>query len=166
MDITKFSNQFQVRRLDQNDIEAVFALCSRNSLYYQYCPPSVTRQSIIEDMKALPPDKDLADKYYLGYFSGKKLIAVMDFIASFPEETTAFIGFFMTDVSVQKKGIGSSIIDELCACLPDAGFIRIRLGWVKGNPQAEHFWHKNGFAETGVTYESNGYTVVAAQRKL
>ena len=166
MDITKFSNQFQVRRLDQNDIEAVFALCSRNSLYYHYCPPSVTRQSIIEDMKALPPDKDLADKYYLGYFSGKKLIAVMDFIASFPEETTAFIGFFMTDVSVQKKGIGSSIIDELCACLPDAGFIRIRLGWVKGNPQAEHFWHKNGFAETGVTYESNGYTVVAAQRKL
>ena len=166
MDITKFSNQFQVRRLDQNDIEAVFALCSRNSLYYQYCPPSVTRQSIIEDMKALPPDKDLADKYYLGYFSGKKLIAVMDFIASFPEETTAFIGFFMTDVSVQKMGIGSSIIDELCACLPDAGFIRIRLGWVKGNPQAEHFWHKNGFAETGVTYESNGYTVVAAQRKL
>ena len=166
MDITKFSNQFQVRRLDQNDIEAVFALCSRNSLYYQYCPPSVTRQSIIEDMKALPPDKDLADKYYLGYFSGKKLIAVMDFIASFPEETTAFIGFFMTDDSVQKKGIGSSIIDELCACLPDAGFIRIRLGWVKGNPQAEHFWHKNGFAETGVTYESNGYTVVAAQRKL
>ena len=166
MDITKFSNQFQVRRLDQNDIETVFALCSRNSLYYHYCPPSVTRQSIIEDMKALPPDKDLADKYYLGYFSGKKLIAVMDFIASFPEETTAFIGFFMTDVSVQKKGIGSSIIDELCACLPDAGFIRIRLGWVKGNPQAEHFWHKNGFAETGVTYESNGYTVVAAQRKL
>ena len=166
MDITKFSNQFQVSRLDQNDIEAVFALCSRNSLYYHYCPPSVTRQSIIEDMKALPPDKDLADKYYLGYFSGKKLIAVMDFIASFPEETTAFIGFFMTDVSVQKKGIGSSIIDELCACLPDAGFIRIRLGWVKGNPQAEHFWHKNGFAETGVTYESNGYTVVAAQRKL
>ena len=166
MDITKFSNQFQVRRLDQNDIEAVFALCSRNSLYYQYCPPSVTRQSIIEDMKALPPDKDLADKYYLGYFSGKKLIAVMDFIASFPEETTAFIGFFMTDVSVQKKGIGSSIIDELCACLPDAGFIRIRLGWVKGNPQAEHFWHKNGFAETGVTYESNGYTVVVAQRQL
>ena len=166
MDITKFSNQFQVRRLDQNDIEAVFALCSRNSLYYQYCPPSVTRQSIIEDMKALPPDKDLADKYYLGYFSEKKLIAVMDFIASFPEETTAFIGFFMTDVSVQKMGIGSSIIDELCAYLPDAGFIRIRLGWVKGNPQAEHFWHKNGFAETGVTYESNGYTVVAAQRKL
>ena len=90
MDITKFSNQFQVRRLDQNDIETVFALCSRNSLYYHYCPPSVTRQSIIEDMKALPPDKDLADKYYLGYFSGKKLIAVMDFIASFSGRNNRF----------------------------------------------------------------------------
>ena len=25
------------------------------------------------------------------------------------------------------------------------GFRTIRLAWVKGNPQAEHFWIKNGF---------------------
>ena len=166
MDITKFSNHYHVRLLDQNDIEGIFALCSRNNLYYHHCPPFVTRQSIIESMKALPPKKDLSDKYYLGYFDGEKLIAVMDFIAAYPNAATAFIGFFMTDVSVQKKGIGSRIIDELCAFLPEAGFTRIRLGWVKGNPQSEHFWHKNGFSETGISYETDGYTVIIAQREL
>ena len=166
MDIIKFSNRYQVRLLDQQDIESVYALCSRNSLYYQHCPPFVTRESIAEAMKALPPKKDLSDKYYLGYFSGEVLIAVMDFIAAFPNETTAFIGFFMMDISAQQQGIGSRIIDELCAFLPEAGYTSVRLGWVKGNPQSEHFWHKNGFTETGVSYETNGYTVIVAQRIL
>lgn len=37
---------------------------------------------------------------------------------------------------------------------------------VKGNPQAEHFWRKNGFTATGVTYNTDHYTVVVAERKL
>lgn len=90
----------------------------------------------------------------------------MDFIKGFPNDRTAFIGFFMTDISVQNKGVGSEIIHELCAYLKEYGFSVIRLGWVKGNPQAEHFWHKNGFTETGVTNDTNNYTVIAARRDL
>ncbi|MCI8847954.1 MAG: GNAT family N-acetyltransferase, partial [Oscillibacter sp.] len=30
----------------------------------------------------------------------------------------------------------------------------------------EHFWHKNGFRETGVTYDTENYTVIVAQRGL
>lgn len=166
MDIIKISKHYQVRQLDKNDLDAVFTLCSQNSLYYEYCPPMVTRESISNDMKALPPKKDLSDKYYLGYFDGGKLIAVLDFIASYPNETTAFIGFFMVDISAQNKGIGSAIIDELCLYLPEAGFTSLRLGWVKGNSQAEHFWHKNGFAENGFSYDTDNYIVVVAQRDL
>ena len=166
MDIAKFSKRYHVRALDQNDLDSVLSLCSRNRLYYAHCPPFVTRESISRDMKALPPGKDLSDKYYVGYFNGEKLIAVMDFIASYPNETTAFIGFFMTDISVQNKGTGSMIIDELCSYLPQAGFESVRLGWVKGNPQSEHFWHKNGFAETGLSYDTDGYTVIIARRDL
>ena len=166
MDIAKFSKRYHVRSLDQGDIDAIFALCSRNGLYYDHCPPFVSRESIGRDMRALPPGKTLADKYYLGYFDGEKLIAVMDFIASYPNAATAFIGFFMTDTSVQNTGIGSRIIDELCSYLPEIGFTGVRLGWVKGNPQAEHFWHKNGFTETGDTYNTDGYTVIIAEKAL
>ena len=46
------------------------------------------------------------------------------------------------------------------------GYKEIRLGWVKGNPQAEHFWHKNGFTETGRTCDTEQYKVIVARRAL
>ncbi len=166
IDAALFSRRYHVRELTGEDTAAILSLCSGNRLFYRYCPPFVSEQSIREAMQALPPHKTPADKYYLGYFDGEKLIAVMDFIMAYPDEETAFIGFFMTDVSVQNAGTGSGIIDELCAYLPSLGLTGLRLGWVRGNPQSEHFWHKNGFTETGVTYDTDGYTVIVAQRKL
>ncbi len=166
MDVSFFSNHYSVRRLDKANVTDIYSLCSKNGLYYKYCPPFVTGQSIINDMKALPPNKETFDKYYVGYYEGEKLIAVMDLIMEYPDETTAFIGFFMTELSVQNIGIGSSIIDDLCYYLSGIGLLSVRLGWVKGNPQAEHFWHKNKFMETGITYDTDNYTVVVAQRVL
>jgi len=166
MNLLLFSSSYYVRRLTKEDVSDIFSLCSGNSLFYQYCPPFVTEQSIIDAMRVLPPGKEISDKYYLGYYRNGKLIAVMDFIAGYPDHETAFIGFFMTEVSVQNAGIGSQIINELCSYLPGIGFTKIRLGWVKGNPQSEYFWHKNSFKETGDTYDTENYTVVVAQRIL
>lgn len=166
MDIKLLSRRYFVRRLAEDDIAAIYELCRKNTLFYKYCPPFVTNERIVNDMKALPPNKDYDDKFYLGYYDGEKLIAVIDLILRFPNDDTAFVGFFTTDVSVQNSGVGSGIIDELSSYLKKTGFSSIRLGWVKGNPQAEHFWKKNGFAETGVTYDTDGYTVVVAQRIL
>ena len=155
-----------MRLLREEDIPAVCALCEKNTLFYEYCPPFASRDSIREDMHALPPGKTMRDKYYIGYFDAGKLIAVMDFIVGFPDAKTAFLGFFMTEASLQKKGLGSRIIEDLCAYLSEVGFSSVRLGWVKGNPQAMHFWHKNGFRETGVSYDTEDYTVIVAQRQL
>lgn len=166
MDVSRFSNRYLVRFLGENDIAEIYALCSHNNFYYKYCPPFVTEQSIADDMKALPPNKKALDKYYLGYYDGDKLIAVLDLIMGFPDEKTAFIGFFMTDASVHNTGIGSQIICDLCAALRDGGLTGVRLGWVKGNPQARHFWRKNSFTETGAAYDTGNYTVIVAQRDL
>lgn len=166
MDVSSFSSHYHVRCLNKADITDIYSLCSKNNLYYQYCPPFVTEDSILKDMAALPPNKEMSDKYYVGYYKGNELIAVMDFIMAYPDEKTAFIGFFMTAVSIQNAGIGSRIMDELCCYLKESGLSYVRLGWVSGNPQAEHFWHKNHFAETGITYQTDGYTVVVARRVL
>lgn len=166
MDVSLFSNQYLVRKLRADDAAEVYTLCYKSSLYYQYCPPFVSEQSIKNDMNALPPNKEMCDKYYLGFYDGEKLIAVMDLIMAYPDESTAYIGFFMTDVSIQNTGTGSTIINNLCAYLARIGMANIRLCWVKGNPQAEHFWRKNGFEEMGVTCGLENYTVVVAQRGL
>ncbi len=166
IDPTEFSNRFTVRVLNETDIPAVYALCRENTLYYRYCPPAVTESSIRSDMKALPPRKTPEDKYYLGYFEDGRLTAVMDYIHAFPNAETDFIGFFMVNTADQKKGVGSEIIRDLCDYLAEQGIKAICLGWVHGNPQAEHFWKKNGFQETGKTSETGRYTIVYAEKKL
>ena len=44
MDISLFSHDYTVRRLGKADVADIYFLCSKNSLYYQYCPPFVTEQ--------------------------------------------------------------------------------------------------------------------------
>lgn len=142
MDISKLSARYAVRRLTEDDVEMIYDLSSGNSIYYRYHPPFVTRESILEDMAALPPGKGYDDKYYIGFFDGAVLVAVMDLILDYHEAGVAFIGFFMTDVKYQGKGIGSGIISDTTAYLKSLGYVEIRLGVDKGNPQSFAFWTK------------------------
>lgn len=166
MEIEKLSNKYFVRKLSSNDVDAVFDLCSQNILYYQYCPPFITRSGVIEDMEALPPGKSKRDKFFLGYYENESLIAIIDLIIGYPNLQTAYIGLFMTDISVQGKGVGTAIIDELCVCLAKTGFQRVELAWVKGNPQSERFWIKNEFIPLGERSSNAAERVIAAERQL
>lgn len=142
---SSLSSRYAVRRLTAADTEMIYALCCGNPQFYEYHPPFVTRESILEDMAALPPGKTLDDKRFIGFFDDDALIAVMDLILGYPEDATAHIGFFMMNAAYQGKGVGSAIIGDVITHLRSAGFRQIRLGVDKGNPQSYAFWHKNGF---------------------
>lgn len=166
MMVENISSKYFVRRLDSRDVEDVYTLCSKNSLYYEYCPPFVTRERIIEDMEALPPQKSKNDKYFLGYYENETLIAIIDLVVGYPNIHTAYIGLFMTDITIQGEGVGTIIIEELCDYLAKTGFQRVELAWVKGNPQSERFWLKNGFQPSGERSSNVAECVIAAERKL
>ncbi|MCI9531352.1 MAG: GNAT family N-acetyltransferase [Lachnospiraceae bacterium] len=162
----KTLGKYVARRLRDCDVQDVFRLCHGNRLYYEYCPPMVTKESIKEDMLALPPNIGQEDKFYIGFYDGKKLIAVLDLINGYPEQGMAYIGFFMMDAAIQGRGVGSEIISGLCESLKRAGFTSVRLAWVKGNPQAEHFWLKNLFVALKETTGNVPGTVILAERTL
>lgn len=145
MKIKDLSKTFYVRKLDKDDIELIYDLSCKNHIYYQYHPPFVTRESILDDMKALPPGKSYDDKYYIGFFENDSLVAIMDLILDYPTKGIAFIGLFMTNIQYQYKGIGSNIISEITMSLQSLGYRKIRLGVDKGNPQSYSFWSKNNF---------------------
>ena len=149
MEIRNLSSEYAVRHLGNEDVGIIFELSRHNHIFYQYHPPFVTTESILEDIGALPPDKDYTDKFYIGFFDGGTLIAVMDLILDYPQEKTAFIGLFMMDAAFQGRGTGSKIIGECAAYLTSLGYQKIRLGIDKGNPQSDAFWRKNGFIKTG-----------------
>lgn len=113
MELSKLSAKYKVRRLDKEDVDIIYNMSYPNVIFYQYHPPVVTEESILMDMEALPPGKSEEDKLYLGFFEKETLVAVMDLILKYPEEKTAYIGLFMTDIKYQNKGIGSHIIEEV-----------------------------------------------------
>lgn len=166
MDIKGLSSKYQVRKLTEEDIEAIYTLSLENPMFFQYCPPKVTRESIREDMKALPPQVDFENKYYIGFWDENKLIAIMDLIMGYPDEKTAYIGLFMMRKSEQGKGIGSSIIKECSDFLKKSGFRCIRLAFAKGNPQSKAFWLKNGFIYQGVEKDNGAYIAVLMEREI
>ena len=54
MDVSLLSDRYIVQIMGESDVERIYELCRKNSLYYQYCPPLVSEESIICDMNALP----------------------------------------------------------------------------------------------------------------
>lgn len=131
-----------------------------NSIFYQYHPPMVSVQSILEDMEALPPHKSYEDKHYIGFFSGDTLVAVMDIIEHYPRTGTAMLCFFAVNTALQGRGTGTRLIGDSVIGLKKLGFEKVRLGIDKGNPQSKAFWLKNGFAFTGEEDENAGVLVM------
>lgn len=165
IDIAGLSSQYEVRALGEADAEEILRLCRANTLFYDYCEAQPTREQVLTDLRVTPPGKDPSDKYYLGFYRGGTLMAVLDLIDGYPEPEIAYLGFFMMNAAFQGRGLGSAIITELAAALKDLGKTAIRLGIDKGNPQSTHFWKKNGFAILREV-ERPGWTVLLAEKKL
>ena len=88
-----------------------------------------------------------------------------DLIEKYPDENTAFIGFFMMNKDLQSNGIGSRKISDVCNVLKKS-FTHIRLGYVNTNMQARNFWMKNGFDHTGIQSKGELYTVNILEKTL
>ena len=166
IELTRLSKQYDIRFLKTEDIDIILKVCSRNELFYQYHPPFATKESIIEDMQALPPGKDEKEKFYVGYFNGNQLMAVLDLILGYPNEITAYIGFFMMNKEYQGKGIGTQIIRECAEYLKELRFRKIGLAIDKGNPQSEAFWMKNRFVKTGQEVPNEHSSYISMERIL
>lgn len=163
-DISRLSQIYQVQLLQEAHISTILTFCQGNPKYYHHCPPAVSEETIRHDMNALPPKKTMEDKYYLGFFEGETLVAVLDLILGFPNEKTAFWGFFMMNKEYQGKGLGSKLVEEIMNGLKE-DFSAVRLGYVKNNEQSEHFWKKNHFRPTGVESDTGEYVIVMMERK-
>ena len=144
--IEALSSVYKVRRLVRADVEEVCKLCESNPQYYAYCEKEPSQELILQDMQITPPGVPMEQKYYVGFFNGTELVAVMDLIDGYPDDDCAFIGFFMLHGALQGAGLGSGIVAEVFACLRACGMRKCQLGIDKDNPQSNHFWGKNGFA--------------------
>ena len=166
MDFENIFKSYKARKLIVSDIPNILELYSGNSEYFLHCPPSPSRETIQDDMSALPLGKKANDKYYIGLFEGDSIIAVMDLIDRYPDDETAFIGLLMVAKSLQGHGVGTFIVNALTEALKAKHYKRIRLGYIKTNRSAQRFWLKQGFHPTESESARKYYTVIEAEKTL
>ena len=165
MDLSALSKRYSIRRMDDSDADSILELCKGNTQYYLYCQAEPSKEQILNDLHITPPGIDPSAKYYIGFYQGNTLVAVMDLIDGYPAPGTAFIGFFMMRKEFQGNQVGSAIIQETAAYLKTLGMTAIQLGIDKGNPQSTHFWKKNGFV-VKEEIDRGGWTVLLAEKTL
>ena len=165
IDIPKLSSRYDTRVLGDADVDDILALCQDNPQFYEHTQARPTREQIRSDMRLTPPGIDPSAKYYVGFFEHQDLVAIMDLVDGYPRPEVAYIGFFMMNQTYQGRGIGTAIIDEAIAYLTETGASAVRLAIDKGNPQATHFWKKNGF-EILTEVEVDGWTKLVAEKSL
>ena len=118
MQLQSLSRRYTVRQLMETDVDAMLALCSGNPQFYRYHPPMATKASILDDLQAVPPGKTLSDKYFIGFYDGETLAAMMDLITGYPNPATAYIGLFMVDAAQQGRGTGSAPRTKMALTCP------------------------------------------------
>lgn len=98
MQLQSLSRRYTVRQLMETDVDAMLALCSGNPQFYRYHPPMATKASILDDLQAVPPGKTLSDKYFIGFYDGETLAAMMDLITGYPTRpphTSAYLWWML-----------------------------------------------------------------------
>ena len=165
IDIKQFSRKYDVRKLHHDDVEMIYNFCKSNTQYYEYCGKEPSIELIERDLEITPLGLSIEQKYYVGFFDEETLVAIIDLYDGYPDEKTAYIGFFMMNKEYQGKGIGTKIIAVLLEYLKCVEFERVRLGYEKDNPQSKHFWKKNQFEDIREVSEDN-VIIVVAERNL
>ena len=148
LDYQKLSSRYAVRRLGDADTDEILALCRENTQFYAYCQAQPTKEQVQSDLRLLPPGVARADKYYLGFYQGNTLIAVMDLVDGYPEKSTAFIGFFMMKKALQGQGLGSALLaDAITRSLGIADSLGAKALVVDpADGAARSFYERHGFA--------------------
>ena len=71
MELQKVSRRYRIRLLQETDMDDILRLSESNPMFYEYCPPFVTRESILNDMKALPRERQTQKNIILVFLKGR-----------------------------------------------------------------------------------------------
>ena len=165
IELSRLSKAYAVRRMTDADTDALFDFCKAHTAFYRYCNAQPSRERVLEDLHIAPPGIGPQDKYYVGFFRGDTLVAVLDLIDGYPRPDVGYIGFVMVNAALEGNGVGTAIIRDVCAYLRATGKTAVRLAIAEDNPQANHFWKKNGFVVVDKA-PMDGWTALVAEKKL
>lgn len=158
--------ELDVRELSVTDASVMAELYRGNPQYFEHTGEQPTEALARRDLTDLPDGFDPEKKRMYGFFRGGRLVALIDLLFGYPDDSCAYIGLFMVAREEQGRGIGSAIVTRVLGRLRRDGFHRVRLAYIEANSQSRGFWEHCGFKATGDTGTFNGGRIIAAQKEL
>jgi RimJ/RimL family protein N-acetyltransferase len=108
-------------------------------------PPAQAARALFE---ALPPGKEHADKFVLGFEDATgSLVGCADLIRGYPEPQVAFIGLLLFAETSQGRGPGPAALRQLETKARGWGCPALRLAVIETNPRALAFLQRAGIVE-------------------
>ena len=49
IDISKLSRIYDIRRMDDSDVDSILNFCRKNTQFYEYCEAEPTREQVLHD---------------------------------------------------------------------------------------------------------------------
>ena len=152
-----------IRSVELNDASEIQSLFQSDPSYFEIVqgarPGPSEAQSLVT---TLPKGKDHSDKFvYIIFDRHGALAAVIDLIRGYPESGFWFLGLLFVAPWTRNIGLGTLIIDAICAHVKQEGGHAVRLGVVRGNVRARALYERKEFHfiyESERT-ETNGFTV-------
>ena len=138
---------WDIHPVADEELDAVLALMESNPHYFELDNRPASMETLLHDRTNLPPRCIPNQKHYVAFWREGKPEALLDLVVGYPRERTLFVGLFMIDGALQRKGIGREIMTALPKAADGAGLDDIRLGCLKGNDGAHAFWETMGWQD-------------------
>ena len=160
--LKKELKEFEIKSIKEEDYNDLYELERNNIQYFKYTKEEPDYTSIIEEVHELPPNITKDNKYFVGFYKDKTLIAIMDLIDGYPNKEIYWIGLFMIDVNYHKQGIGTKIISTMIKHTQK----NIQLGCLSNNKEGDAFWSKMGFKEIRIAYnEEKDWEIIVMEKQ-
>ena len=139
----------EARALDDADVPALQDLlerCADFVLLDEGEPPGP--DAARETLAAVPPGHSLDDRLVVGLAEAgaTRLVGVLGLLRGYPTREAWWIGLFLLDPSVRRRGIGAAVVADTVAWLRREGCGEVLLAVLERNPDAQRFWERAGFA--------------------
>lgn len=131
---------------DAADLQDLFERCTD---FHELSEGAPTRPTAgAEELAALPPGKDLLDKFPFGVYAAPgRMVGYLELMRDYPAASEWWIGLLMLDPAVRRGGLGGRIYSAAAEWVGAQGGTVIRLGVLEQNPGAVRFWERQGFRE-------------------
>lgn len=139
--------EYTIQLMSRDDEAKVQALFESDPDYFRLvrgAPPGPAEAKDL--LNELPEGKDYRDKFvYILFDRDGALAVVIDLLRGYPNDETWYLGLIFVAPVRRDRGLGTRVLDAICAHIKQQGGHAVRLGVDRGNVRARALYERSGF---------------------